>query len=187
MYMYIYIYIMCLHVYCNVLGACDANVCESVASEASFVLKEAGHPLQVSGPGWNLLAPPRAWMGFKVPNSISEAVWDFARLWATGWAVQACAAPLTVQDVKAAIKELPSGECLRCPEIPGPPEVGITLQVLVITLALTAACCCAAGAGLTVLTGAVIAKVKGARIITGEASPSGTVTPSQWQQRGIRN
>ena len=132
-----------------------------------------------------MLVPPRACMGFDVPASISEAVWDFARLWAAGWAVQACTAPLTAQDVKAAIKELPSGESPRCPELPGPPEVGISLQALVVTLAVTAACCCAAGAGLTVLTGAVVSKVKGARFITGEASPRGTATPSQL--RGIRN
>ena len=124
-------------------------------------------------------------MGFEVPTSFNEALWDLARLWAAGWAVQACTAPLTVQDVKTAIRELPPGECPRCPELPGQPEVGISLQALVITLAITAACCCAAGAGLTVLTGAVFSKVKGARIISGEASPRETATPSQL--RGIRN
>ena len=124
-------------------------------------------------------------MGFEVPTSFNEALWDLARLWAAGWAVQACTAPLTVQDVKAAIKELPAGECPRCPELPGSPEVGVSLQALVVTLAVTAACCCAAGAGLTVLTSAAISKVRGVRSFSDEASPRVIAAPVQL--RGIRS
>ena len=124
-------------------------------------------------------------MGFEVPTRFNEVLWDLARLWAAGWAVQACTAPLTVQDVKAAVKELPAGECPCCPELPGSPEVGVSFQALVITLAVTASCCCAAGAGLTVLTGAAISRVRGVRNISDEASPRVTAAPAQL--RGIRS